>query len=114
MSTGRNDGVGFGWGSYRTSMGKVRMNSTTNKTFSLSHENARYIDTVPLGHKSAAVNTALTWYRGQGVEVHELLANIEGLQNVIAELYDEGAAPNSVPQGWPQRVISTLKRWFHI
>ena len=70
-------------------MGKVRMNSTTNKTFSLNYENARYIDSVPLGHKSAAVNSALTWYRGQGVEVHELLANIEGLQNVIAELYQE-------------------------
>ena len=65
------------------------MNSTTNKTFSLSHDNARYIDGVPLGHKSAAVNSALTWYRGQGVEVHELLANIEGLQQVIAELYQE-------------------------
>ena len=89
------------------------MNSTTNKTFSLSHENARYIDSVPLGHKSAAVNSALTWYRGQGVEVHELLANIEGLQKVIADLYEEqGAEP--VPPGWPQRVISALKRWFHI
>ena len=117
MSTGRNDGVGFGWGSYRTSLGKVRMNSTTNKTFSLSHDNARYIDSVPLGHKSAAVNTAITWYRGQGVEVHELLANIEGLQAIIQDLIevnDEGEAPNPVPQGWPQRVISALKRWFHI
>ena len=90
------------------------MKSTSNKTFSLSHENTRYIDTVPLGHKSAAVNSALTWYRGQGVEVHELLANIEGLLSVIAELYEEGAAPNPVPPRWHQRVISTIKRWFHI
>lgn len=88
-------------------MGKIRMNSTTNKTFSLSHDNARYIDSVSLGHKSAAVNSALTWYRGQGVEVHELLANIEGLQNVIAELYQHELetnppGPESTPPmgGW--------------
>lgn len=85
MATGEKQGLS--WGAYRTPMGKIRMNSTTNKTFSLSHDNARYIDSVSLGHKSAAVNSALTWYRGQGVEIHELLANIEGLQNVIAELY---------------------------
>ena len=109
MATGRNDGVGFGWGSYRTSMGKVRMNSTSNKTFSLSHENARYIDTVPKGHKSAAVNSALTWYRGQGVEVHELLANIAGLQKVILEL-----SPDVVPLGWGKRLINAVKRLFHI
>ena len=114
VPTGRNDGVGFGWGSYRTPMGEIRMKGTSNKTFSLSHENARYIDSVPLGHKSAAVNTALTWYRGQGVEVHELLANIEGLQEKITQLCGEGEAPNPVPSGWPQRVISTIKRWFHI
>ena len=108
MSTGRNDGVGFGWGSYRTSMGKVRMNSTTNKTFSLSHENARYIDTVPLGHKSAAVNSALTWYRGQGVEVHELLANIEGLQNVIADLYEEGAPESTPPMGGWRAILARM------
>ena len=89
MPTGENPGVGFGWGAYRNRMGGIETKSTTNKCVSLSHENARYLDGIAKGHKSAAVNSALTWYRGQGVEVHELLANIEGLQNVIAELYQE-------------------------
>jgi len=96
MATGKNEGIGFGWGSYRTSMGKVRMNSTTNKTFSLSHENARYISTIPLGHKSAAVNSALTWYRGQGIEVHELLDNIAALQARLREMYEAAETPEPV------------------
>lgn len=94
MSTGRNDGVGFGWGAYRSNFGGVLTKTTTNKCVSLSHENARYLDTIAKGHKSAAVNSALTWYRGQGVEVHELLANIEALQNIITDLHgDQKSTP---------------------
>jgi len=114
VATGENLGVGFGWGAYRNRFGGIRVKSTTNKCVSLSYDNARYLDKIAKGHKSAAVNSALTWYRGQGVEIHELLANIEGLQAVIAELYEEGAAPNPVALGWPSRVISALKRLFHI
>jgi len=93
MPTGENPGVGFGWGAYRNKFGGVRVKSTTNKCVSLSHDNARYLDGIAKGHKSAAVNSALTWYRGQGVEVHELLANIEALQEIITELH----APESAP-----------------
>lgn len=96
MATGSNPGVGFGWGAYRSCFGGVLTKSTTNKCVSLSFENARYLDGIAKGHKSAAVNSALTWYRGQGVEVHELLANIEALQALITELHEEGAAPKSV------------------
>ena len=102
MATGDNPGVGFGWGAYRNEYGAIQMKSTSNKTFSLSHENCRYIDTIAKGHKSAAVNTALTWYRGQGVEVHELLANIAALQARLRDMHEQGEAPESTPPmgGW--------------
>lgn len=98
------------------------MSGTSIRSHSLTLDNCRYLDGIAKGHKSAAVNSALTWYRGQGVEIHELLANIEGLQNVIAELYQEElvdeppgpVAPYSSPQRWPRRVINALKRLFHL
>jgi len=119
VPTGRNDGVGFGWGAYRNNFGGVRVKSTTNKCVSLSHENARYLDGIAKGHKSAAVNSALTWYRGQGVEIHELLANIEGLQNVIAQLYQQElevspAGPEVAPLGGGLRAIIARIWPFHI
>jgi len=51
--------------------------------------NADYYDSLTKGHKSAMVNRAMDNYRGDGFSTHELLANIEGLQQVIAELHDE-------------------------
>jgi hypothetical protein len=77
------------------------MKGTNIRSHSLSLENCRYLDGIAKGHKSAAVNSALQWYRGQGVEIHELLANIEGLQKVIRDLH-EGKAPESTPPmgGW--------------
>jgi len=95
MPTGRNDGVGFGWGAYRNSFGGIEMKGTSIRSHSLSLENCAYLDRIAKGHKSAAVNSALTWYRGQGVEVHELLANIEALQEIITDLH----APESEPLG---------------
>ena len=93
MPTGRNDGVGFGWGAYRNRFGGIEMKGTNIRSHSLSLENCAYLDGIAKGHKSAAVNSAIQWYRGQGIEIHELLANIEGLQEVIRELYDEKSTP---------------------
>ena len=119
MPTGENRGKGFGWGAYRTKMGKIIVaRSNSPRSVSMTPANADYYDSLDKGHKSAMVNRAMDNYRGDGFSTHELLANIEGLQQMIAELHDENPpgplAPNSVRQGWVQRVISTLKRWFHI
>ena len=111
--TGRNDGVGFGWGAYRNKFGGIEMKGTSTRCHSLTLENCHYLDGIAKGHKSAAVNSAIQWYRGQGVDIHDLLANIEGLQNVIRELHEE-VAPNPTPQRWPRRVINALKRWLHV
>jgi len=119
MATGENRGKGFGWGAYRTKMGKIIVaRSNSPRSVSMTPSNADYYDSLAKGHKSAMVNRAMDNYRGDGFTTHELLANIEGLQQVIAELIDENppgpVAPNPVPQRWHRRVISTLKRWFHI
>jgi len=86
--TGENHGVGFGWGAYRNKFGGIEMKGTSTRCHSLTLENCQYLDQIAKGHKSAAVNSAIQWYRGQGIEIHELLANIEGLQNVIRDLHD--------------------------
>lgn len=93
MPTGENPGVGFGWGAYRNRFGGIEMKGTNIRSHSLSLENCRYLDGIAKGHKSAAVNSAIQWYRGQGIEIHELLANIAGLQEVIADLYAEKSTP---------------------
>ena len=109
MATGDNPGAGFGWGAYRNAYGAIEMKSTSNKTFSLSQENCRYIDTIARGHKSAAVNTALTWYRGQGVEVHDLLANIAALQARLRDMHEQADTPVQVTSFVPgEKSTSTM------
>ena len=104
-------------------MGKIIVaRSNSPRSVSMTPSNADYYDSLTKGHKSAMVNRAMDNYRGEGFSTHELLANIEGLQEVIAEMHDEASidgytgpvAPNQAPQRWHRRVISTLKRWFHI
>ena len=97
--TGRNDGVGFGWGAYRNRFGGIEMQGTSIRSHSLSLENCAYLDSIAKGHKSAAVNSAITWYRGQGVDIHELLANIAALQEIITELHGDDEHPESPPRG---------------
>ena len=109
MPTGRNDGVGFGWGAYRNNFGGIEMRGTNIRSHSLSLENCAYLDRIAKGHKSAAVNSALQWYRGQGIEIHELLANIEGLQEVIRDLYDEKSTP---PRGGRSTIWARIVQWI--
>jgi len=88
VPTGRHDGIGFGWGAYRTPMGAIIVTEgPSNKSYSMTASNIRYLDSIPKGHKSAVVNRAVEAYRGQSYEVHELLANIEALQKIITDLH---------------------------
>jgi hypothetical protein len=100
-------------------MGKIIVaRSNTPRSVSMTPANSDYYDSLDKGHKSAMVNRAMDNYRGEGFTTHELLANIEGLQQVIAEILQdhppEPGAPISVSSGWGKRVINALKRWFHI
>lgn len=128
VATGRNRGVGFGWGSYGRGKrwGKIDMSSKHIRSFSLTQENSRYLDGVTKGHRSDAVNRAIECYRGtEGMNVPDLLKNIEGLQAVIKKLNQElHEVPGSgqiaddeakqVSQWWGKRLILHLKRSFHL
>lgn len=94
MPTGTNEKAGFGWGAYRTPMGALIVaRSNTPRSVSMTPDNCAYYDGIEKGHKSAMVNRAMEAYRGAGLETHELLANIAGLQQVIADLYAEKSKP---------------------
>ena len=89
MPTGENRGKGFGWGAYRTPMGKIIVaRSNTPRSVSMTPANSDYYDSLDKGHKSAMVNRAMDNYRGDGFTTDELLANIEGLQQIIAEMWE--------------------------
>ena len=71
-------------------MGKIIVaRSNSPRSVSMTPANADYYDSLTKGHKSAMVNRAMDNYRGDGFSTHELLANIEGLQQVIAVLHEE-------------------------
>ena len=100
MPTGENEKVGFGWGAYRTPMGALIVaRSNTPRSVSMTPANCDYYDSIEKGHKSAMVNRAMEAYRGAGLETHELLSNIAGLQQVIADLYAEKSLAVSSPMG---------------
>ena len=108
--TGENRGKGFGWGAYRTKMGKIIVaRSNTPRSVSMTPANSDYYDSLDKGHKSAMVNRAMDNYRGDGFTTHELLANIEALQNHLREMYDENppgpVAPESTPRMGGLRAI---------
>lgn len=66
------------------------MSSKHIRSFSLTQENSRYLDGVTKGHRSDCVNRAIQAYRGtEGMNVPDLLKNIEGLQEVIKKLNQE-------------------------
>ena len=64
----------------------------------MTPSNADYYDSLAKGHKSAMVNRAMDNYRGEGFSTHELLANIEGLQQVIAEMNQENPPGPVAPE----------------
>ena len=73
--------------------------SNTPRSVSMTPANCDYYDSIEKGHKSAMVNRAMEAYRGAGLETHELLSNIAGLQQVIADLYAEKSLAVSSPMG---------------
>ena len=110
VPTGENRGKGFGWGAYRTKLGKIIVaRSNTPRSVSMTPANSDYYDSLDKGHKSAMVNRAMDNYRGDGFTTHELLANIEALQNHLREMYDENppgpVAPESTPRMGGLRAI---------
>ncbi len=68
--------------------GAITKRNVSIRSFSLTQENARYLDGVNKGHKSEVVNRALNFYR-HSPERTDLLENIEALQLRITELYQE-------------------------
>jgi len=106
MPTGKNEKVGFGWGAYRTPMGALIVaRSNSPRSVSMTPDNAAYYDSIERGHKSAMVNRAMEAYRRAGLETHELLANIAGLQQVIADLYAE---KSSSPMGGWRAILARI------
>lgn len=73
---------------YRSSFGKAEKKGASIRAYSLTQENARYLDGVNKGRKSEVVNRALDFYRHSPERV-DLLKNIEALQERITELYQE-------------------------
>ena len=71
------------------------------KSFSLTMENARYLESVPKGEKSDVVNRSLAYYRGGGRRVDQIMKQRDILQDLVLELQqrlDE--------KGWVERKIS--------
>lgn len=66
------------------------MSSKHIRSFSLTQANSRYLDGVTKGHRSDCVNRAIEHYRGtEGLNVPDLLKNIEALQKVITSKHEE-------------------------
>ena len=130
MATGRNSARSFGsdvWGAYGKGkrFGAHDMSSKHIRSFSLTQANSRYLDGVTKGHRSDAVNRALEHYRGtEGMNVPDLLKNIEGLQGVITKLNqelqqvsgssqvaDDEAQKMSQSRGW-RRIFHFFTRFY--
>ena len=56
------------------------------KSFSLTMENARYLESIPKGEKSDVVNRALAYYRGGGRAREQ---QIQGLSKALGEAYKQ-------------------------
>ena len=124
VATGRNRNRGFGsdvWGAYGKGkrFGVHDMSSTHIRSFSLTQANSRYLDGVTKGHRSDAVNRAIESYRGtEGMNVPDLLKNIEGLQGVIKKLNQKleqvpGAGEIADDEADKVPPMGGLRRIFH-
>lgn len=59
------------------------------KSFSLTMENARYLESVPKGEKSDVVNRALAYYRGGGRRVDQIMKQRDILQDLVLKQQEE-------------------------
>ena len=102
--TGENRGKGFGWGAYKTKMGKIIVaRSNSPRSVSMTPANSDYYDSLDKGHKSAMVNRAMDNYRGAGFQTQELLDNIAALQ---ARLLEEGKS--EPPMGGWRAILARM------
>lgn len=78
------------------------------KSFSLTMENARYLESVPKGEKSDVVNRALAYYRQGG---RARAQQIETLSQALGEAYkeiDEKNEESSLQVGGREQKISII------
>jgi len=72
------------------------LKSRVIKSFSLTFENARYLEAVPKGQKSDVINRALAYYRAGGRAVEEKDDQIAHLSKALAEAYEKIDAKGGV------------------
>lgn len=68
------------------------------KSFSLTIENANYLESVPKGEKSDVVNRALSYYRGGGRRVDQIMKQRDILQDLVLELQQKIDAKGGVKE----------------
>lgn len=67
----------MGMKTYRGHFGAARYDSHNVRSYSLDLDNARYIDSIPKGEKSAAVNRMIHAYRTKGKSLQDRIDNLE-------------------------------------
>lgn len=75
------------------------------KSFSLTMENARYLESVPKGEKSDVVNRALAYYRQGG---RARAQQIETLSKALGEAYEQIDEKKSPQGGGKKQKISII------
>lgn len=68
------------------------------KSFSLTMENAKYLESVPKGEKSDVVNRALAYYRGGGRRVDQIMKQRDILQDLVLKQQEELDAKGGVKE----------------
>ncbi len=105
-------------GSYREKRyGGALTKSVSIRSFSLSHENARYLDGVNKGHKSHVVNRALDFYR-HNPDKAGLWESFTKMEEIIQGLHqeiDEITRASEIPDNEAEKVSPSrgLKRFFN-
>ena len=66
-----------GMKTYRGHFGAARYDSHNVRSYSLDLDNARYIDSIPKGEKSAAVNRMIHAYRTKGKSLQDRIDDLE-------------------------------------
>ena len=93
--------------------GPALKHSVSNRSISFSHENARYLDGVNKGHKSAVVNRALDFYR-HNPDSAGLWESFQHLERVIQELHqeiDEITSSGEIPDDEAKKVSPSRGIW---
>ena len=93
--------------------GPALKHSVSNRSISFSHENARYLDGVNKGHKSAVVNRALDLYR-LNPDRADLLESFQNMERIIQGLHqeiDEITSASEIPDDEAKKVPPSRGIW---